>query len=44
MELLDVKSMSEEDVKRFTAMDEMLGEAFEKKTQAFLKDARRFGR
>ena len=38
MELLDVKSMSEEDVKRFTAMDEMLGEAFEKKTQAFLKD------
>lgn len=38
LDSLDVKSMSEEDVKRFQKMDEVLGEAFSQKMNAYLKD------
>lgn len=38
LEMLDTKSMSEEDVKRFEQMDELLGDAFNKKMVAYLKD------
>lgn len=37
-DLLDTKGMQEEDVKRLQAMDEVLGEAFQQKMAAYLKD------
>lgn len=38
MDLLDTKGLSDEDVKRFEALDAVLGEAFEKQVKSYLAD------